>query len=460
MGHATGNNSCESEFAMRMNRFPFRGPNTIVGRILIMLVLVIGITGIARYLVTTSIVDRELRVVVGRQQVAFSDYVAQTINIEIERGVRRFDELATLVRRPDLETPEIVAAWLRKQGRMPPFFDTGIMLLDPETGVPLAEHPIVEGRSKLSFRDEKWFERARDSASTVVSQPFRSPNTGEPTIVFAAAAHDSDSRLLTVIAGEVTLTHSTLYSDVYTMKIGETGSILVIAPAAGVFVAASSPNKVLAPLPAPGVNLLHDKAMAGYRGMGTALNLDGVHEIVGISSVESTGWFVVARLPESEALQPVESMSRSLLWLATFTAVALLLVGVVALFIMLAPLRRAARAVRDMARENAKLEKLPVERLDEVGQLSDGFNTLVHVIEDRTAKLERTKTELEASLAEVKKLSGLLPICCYCKKIRDDKGYWNRLEKYITERADVSFSHGICEECAKEHFPDLDLDED
>ncbi len=64
------------------------------------------------------------------------------------------------------------------------------------------------------------------------------------------------------------------------------------------------------------------------------------------------------------------------------------------------------------------------------------------------------------TLAEVKKLSGLLPICSICKKIRDDKGYWNQIEAYIQEHSEAEFSHSICKKCAKEHYPDLDIYDD
>ena len=55
--------------------------------------------------------------------------------------------------------------------------------------------------------------------------------------------------------------------------------------------------------------------------------------------------------------------------------------------------------------------------------------------------------ELEEALGRVRHLQGLLPICCYCKKIRDDKNYWQQVEAYIGERAEVRFSHGICPDC-------------
>jgi PAS domain S-box-containing protein len=61
---------------------------------------------------------------------------------------------------------------------------------------------------------------------------------------------------------------------------------------------------------------------------------------------------------------------------------------------------------------------------------------------------------LQDSLAKVRQLSGLLPICASCKKIRDDKGYWNQIEAYIREHSEAEFSHGICPECTKKLYPE------
>jgi hypothetical protein len=65
--------------------------------------------------------------------------------------------------------------------------------------------------------------------------------------------------------------------------------------------------------------------------------------------------------------------------------------------------------------------------------------------------------ELKASLTKTKTLSGLLPICSNCKKIRDDQGYWSQIDAYIEEHSDAEFSHSICRECAKQYYPDLEI---
>jgi DNA-binding NtrC family response regulator len=68
--------------------------------------------------------------------------------------------------------------------------------------------------------------------------------------------------------------------------------------------------------------------------------------------------------------------------------------------------------------------------------------------------LEDKVTELEASLARVKQLEGILPICMYCKKIRDQDDNWSQLEKYISDHSKAAFSHGICPDCLQERYPD------
>lgn len=63
--------------------------------------------------------------------------------------------------------------------------------------------------------------------------------------------------------------------------------------------------------------------------------------------------------------------------------------------------------------------------------------------------------ELQAALEQVKQLSGLLPICASCKKIKDDNGSWNQIELYIRDHSEAEFSHGLCPDCAKKLYPEL-----
>lgn len=69
-------------------------------------------------------------------------------------------------------------------------------------------------------------------------------------------------------------------------------------------------------------------------------------------------------------------------------------------------------------------------------------------------KLNKTITSLEKALKEVKTLRGIIPICSFCKKIRNDEGYWDLVEFYFEKHTDVDFSHSVCPNCMKEHYPE------
>lgn len=89
----------------------------------------------------------------------------------------------------------------------------------------------------------------------------------------------------------------------------------------------------------------------------------------------------------------------------------------------------------------------------------DGIPAMMSICRDITerklAEQEREKlvSELQDAIAKVKTLSGFLPICASCKKIRDDKGYWNQIESYIRQHTEAEFTHSLCDDCAKKLYP-------
>ena len=94
---------------------------------------------------------------------------------------------------------------------------------------------------------------------------------------------------------------------------------------------------------------------------------------------------------------------------------------------------------------------------DRVGKII-GASTIARNITERKrleAERERLIGELQAALTEVKALTGLLPICASCKKIRDDQGEWTVLEKYVTEHSTAKFTHGLCPQCVPKYFGEL-----
>ncbi|MFH0975961.1 MAG: hypothetical protein V1874_09285 [Spirochaetota bacterium] len=91
------------------------------------------------------------------------------------------------------------------------------------------------------------------------------------------------------------------------------------------------------------------------------------------------------------------------------------------------------------------------EELQQRNRELESLNTQLIITKDN---LESANKELEHALSEVKQLSGLLPICASCKKIRDDSGYWQQLESYFHDHSQVEFTHGLCPDCAAKLYPE------
>lgn len=146
------------------------------------------------------------------------------------------------------------------------------------------------------------------------------------------------------------------------------------------------------------------------------------------------------------------------------------------------PITRIRREAISISETPANLGvQIALPRSRELAELTAAFNSMSSQlkqerdqleikIEERTQSLIKANTaleqeialrqatikELESALKKIKTLSGLLPICSICKKIRDDQGYWNSIESYLHEHSDAELTHSICEDCLKNHYPDYD----
>jgi hypothetical protein len=141
------------------------------------------------------------------------------------------------------------------------------------------------------------------------------------------------------------------------------------------------------------------------------------------------------------------------------------------------------RALETRLQKNEKIRKVLMERVEKsVNSSGSAYTvfenniTLQEKVEQRTEALQRANRdllveienrkkvekekealiiELQKALEEVKVLSGMLPICSFCKNIRNDEGYWQEIETYIREHTTAEFSHSICTDCMKKHYPDI-----
>jgi phosphoserine phosphatase RsbU/P len=100
------------------------------------------------------------------------------------------------------------------------------------------------------------------------------------------------------------------------------------------------------------------------------------------------------------------------------------------------------------------------QRVDFMGEFSDAFNNMISALNRNEKALKKKILELETALSHIGILEGILPICCHCKKIRlegtdpEDMANWVQVEKYLYDKTEARFSHSICPECMRKHYPD------
>jgi methyl-accepting chemotaxis protein len=183
---------------------------------------------------------------------------------------------------------------------------------------------------------------------------------------------------------------------------------------------------------------------------------------------------------EIMARREIYAHSLRIVVFSLFSALAILLAQFFCLWLFLSravtrPLSRLSDAVLGFGHGEFS-QRVENDSTDEIGILATSFNKMAneleHTIKDRDREIsERQRMEkslaqalkksgqvtdeLQEALDEVRILEGFLPICSYCKKIRNDQGKWDVMEKYITERSEAKFSHSICDECMHEHYPDF-----
>jgi len=163
--------------------------------------------------------------------------------------------------------------------------------------------------------------------------------------------------------------------------------------------------------------------------------------------IDGLDWGMLAEIDEAEVREPAYSLTKKLILVLLIT---LAIVGAImySLFKLgvVKPVKSLSFAAQQIVNGDYSA-RTPVHGKDEFSLLAQSHNQMVDAVESHIA-------DLEAALVEVRELKGLLPICAYCKSIRDDDGYFRTVETYLVGKSNFEFTHTFCDNCLPLHFPD------
>ena len=360
--------------------------DSIATRLLLLGLCIVIFGTVVRYLALSNFLREDLSTVVASQQLTLATYVAHDVDLKIVQRQALLERLAANLPMSLLEQPARLRTWLKEHHEDQQLFSAGLFVVDAR-GKPLAGYPVLPDRANVDFSDRDYIQ-AGLGGSAFVGRPVLGSATKNPLLPMASPIRDNKHKVQAVLVGITALAAPGFLDALLQSRLGEAaGGFLLISPRDKLFVASSQPDMVLKPTPPPGINALHDRAMAGFRGVGVTVNAKGVEEVSAIASVPSAGWFVVARLPTIEVFATVYRLQNFLIKRAALAILVFAILASTGLYFIFRPLFRAAELAERMTRDELPLKPLPVVRNDEIGHLISAFNRLLTKLNDNQAEL-------------------------------------------------------------------------
>jgi diguanylate cyclase (GGDEF)-like protein len=370
--------------------------NSITMRLTLMGSALILVGMLGRILVLSDYLRGDLTELSSAQLLTIANYVAEDIDRDVLARRELLQNVASKLPLDLLNKPQALRTWLSERHDINPLFSLGMFVLDT-SGVILTDYPLIPQRTGLNISDRDYFIQAL-KGEFALGRPTLGRASKAPILPMAMPVRDSAGKVRAVLVGISALRSPNFLEALYTTHVGTTGGLVLVSPRDRVFLGASDADIALQPTPPEGKHPQHDQAMKGWRGAGVDVR-QGIEELAAVASVPSSGWFVVARLPTSEAFAPISRLHRFIVNNTVYMVPLFLFAIVLGLRYLLRPLMSAAEHADRMTRDEIPLEPLPIVRNDEVGHLTQAFNRVL-------SKLIESRAELQ-HLAHHDALTGL-----------------------------------------------------
>lgn len=376
-----------------------RFTQSLVFRLILAGVILVVLGAGIRFFVLTKFIREDISKVVAEQQFALANYVARDIGHQILLRKSRLQQLAAIIATSPADPATALNQALTALNPFEALFSGGLLLVNHD-GDTVVDTKRFEPQALPAGFAQELAQAGVNQATPHVGRPLKIAGKAVAVVPITIAVAEPGQAPWAFLTGFTYLYSPNFLGNILQARLGHTGSgFLVISPTEKLVIAASNPAKVLTDTPPEGVNLLHDRAMNGYRGTGITVNAHGIEEISAMVSVPNTHWFVVSAIATSEALGTVQRVKTYLLYNTLLTIGLLIIVLSVIITLQLRPLTVATRLADQMSKGEAQLLPLPGAGTGEIGVLIGAFNRLL-------CKLDQQQSELK-NAANHDTLTGL-----------------------------------------------------
>jgi len=349
-------------------------------------------------LLVTRIQHEDMQALLTKQQLTTSTYIASDVNGKLQLRLDSLKRVALNIPEALFRNPAKMQTWLQDRRAIHTLFPTGLLVIPPNGGPPIADYPRMENRPK-SFVDRDWFIGAIETRQAYISKPLVARATSQPALVMAIPLYDQSGTLLGILAGVTPLEAAGFLDLVFGKQQEGSTRHQLISIRHNLLIFNAGGHARISELPPAGVDAAFDHARNGMHGIRTLPQAGGDNELVSIVNIPLADWSLISRQPAQQAFSPLDNTQRNALLMTLLLGIPLIVGLLAALHHLLQPFAELARQLHDMAVGERPMMPLATHATDEVADVVDSFNRL-------QARLQRQEARL-ADMAHRDPLTGL-----------------------------------------------------
>ncbi|MBP9904362.1 MAG: EAL domain-containing protein [Rhodoferax sp.] len=350
------------------------------------------------------VLREDLQNVLGEQQLSTVSVFARQINDDLNERLQSLQAITHQITPTVLGDAAALQTLLEQRPLLLLLFNGGAWVARSD-GTAIADIPRSAQRIGTNYLHVDVIATALQQGKASVSRPMQGRKLLTPVVAMAVPIRGPTGQVIGVLVGVTDLAKPNFLDTVTQSQYGKTGGYLLMDRQHHFFVTATDKSRIMQPLPASGLNVMHDRYMQGFEGYGTALSSRGVLELTASANIPAADWFLVAALPAREAFAPVDHLLQRL-WLGALLVT--LLAGALTWWLMhrmlrqqLAPMVNASRTLNTLALGDQPAQPLPVTSQDEIGELIGGFNRLLETLNEREQVLRESEVRWKFAIEGV-----------------------------------------------------------
>lgn len=354
-----------------------------------LLIFVVGMWSLAIY--ATRTLREDLQNIIAAQQFSTVSIFAAEINENLTERMHALEQIAGADMPALVKTPVALQESLQRRVVLNSLFNAGVYVTDAD-GLAIASMPVSAGQVGVNYLEREYVAAVLKDGKASISKPVVGKVLRSPVVALAVPIRSRQDHVIGALVGVIDLSMPSFLDRVSNHAYGKSGGYVLADQRHRIIVTATDKTRVLQLFPAPGVNPLFDRYLAGFEGSGTVVDTRGLEVLSSAKQIPIAGWLLVARVPTAEVFAPIQAVEQRMVVAAALLTIAAGCLIWLALRRQLAPLGEAASTLTLLARSKQTPGPLATTSRDEIGDLIGAFNSLLRTLREHEEALRRSET--------------------------------------------------------------------